>query len=393
MTAHRGLGQSARLAAVQAPIIPNVGQFIAETPGTISLGQGMVSWGPPLEALEALTRMHDDPDLHRYGAVEGDAELIAIIERKLADENGIRARPDSAVFVTAGGNMAFLNAVLAVCDVGDEVILLTPYYFNHEMALVMAGVRPIAVPTGRGYQPDPDRIAAAISPRTRAVVTISPNNPSGAVYAGETLRAINALCADRGVFHITDEVYEYLTYGEHGHVSPGSLPGAAAHTISLFSLSKAYGFAGWRIGYMVVPARLAEAVQKIQDTNLICPPRVSQVAACAALRVGRSYSRERLPQLAAARRVVLDVLSARPELYAPGPADGAFYLLLDVATTMAPLALVEQLVRRHRVAAIPGTTFGLDRCVLRVSYGALAADTAAEGVHRLADGLAALLRR
>lgn len=391
MTAHHGEGQSARVAAVQAPVIPNVGQFIAETPGTISLGQGMVSWGPPLEALEALARLREEPDLHRYGAVEGDPELLDCIERKLARENGIRTRPESALFVTAGGNMAFLNAILAVCDVGDEVILLTPYYFNHEMALVMTGVRPVAVPTDRRYQPDPDRIDAALTPRTRAVVTISPNNPSGAVYPEATLRAINELCAARGLFHIHDEVYEYFTFEGHRHFSPGGLPGAAAHTITLFSLSKAYGFAGWRIGYMVVPSCLAEAVRKIQDTNLICPPRVSQVAAAAAMRVGQSYCQAWLPQLVAARRVFLDVLSARPDLYVPGPAEGAFYLLLDVATAVPPMVLVEQLVREHRVAAIPGTTFGLDGCVLRVSYGALAADTAAEGVHRLADGLAAVL--
>jgi aspartate/methionine/tyrosine aminotransferase len=391
VTAHHRFGQSARLAAVQAPIIPNVGQFIAETPGTISLGQGMVSWGPPPEALTALARLAQEPDLHRYGAVEGDADLVEVIERKLAAENGIRTRPDSVVFVTAGGNMAFLNALLAVCDVGDEVILLAPFYFNHEMALVMAGVQPVIVPTGPGYQPDPDRIAAAITPRTRAVVTISPNNPSGAVYPEATLRAINAACEARGVFHVHDEVYEYFTYDGHRHFSPGALAGAAAHTISLFSLSKAYGFAGWRIGYMVVPVRLAEAVQKIQDTNLICPPRVSQVAAGAALRVGRSHCDARRPQLEAARQVVLETLSARPDLYAPGPAEGAFYVLLDVATPRSPLDLVEQLVRRHRIAAIPGTTFGLGGCVLRVSYGALAADTAAEGVQRLADGLAALL--
>ena len=133
-------------------------------------------------------------------------------------------------------------------------------------------------------------IERAITPRTRAVVTVSPNNPTGAVYPESTLRAVNTLCRDRGIFHIHDEAYEYFTYGGAGHFSPGSLPEAAGHTISLFSLSKAYGMASWRIGYMVIPEVLAEAVNKIQDTILICPPAVSQHAAIAALEVGRSFA-------------------------------------------------------------------------------------------------------
>jgi aspartate/methionine/tyrosine aminotransferase len=284
--------------------------------------------------------------------------------------------------------MAFLNAILAICDTGDEVLLPVPFYFNHEMAVVMAGARPVPVPTGEGFQVDPERLAAAITPRTRAVVTVSPNNPSGAVYPADVLRAVNALCARHGLFHVHDEAYEYFTYDGRAHVSPGSFPGAAAHTISLFSLSKAYGFASWRIGYMVVPHTLSDAVRKIQDTNLICAPLVSQYVAAAAMQVGRRYCDERLPALDTVRRLVRDLLSTRPDLYSLGPSDGAFYVLLRVRTGLTPLALVERLVRDYRVAAIPGTTFGLEGCVLRLSYGALEPATVEAGVRRLADGLA-----
>lgn len=384
--------QSRRLAAVQDPIIPIVGRLIAATPGTISLGQGLVSWGPPPEALDALAEMEADPERHRYGAVEGEQPLVAAIEEKLRAENGIDARDGSQVFVTAGGNMAFLNAILATCDIGDEVILPVPYYFNHEMAVVLAGARPVPVPTGPGYQLDPDRVAAAWTPRTRAVVTISPNNPTGAVYTPDVIRAVNDWCERHGVFHIHDEVYEYFTYDGRRHVSPGAAAGAHGHTISLFSLSKAYGFASWRIGYMVVPAPLTEAVRKIQDTNLICPPLVSQFAALAALRVGRTYCEAHLPRLASVRRFVREALDDRPDLYSLGPMDGAFYGVLSVATPLSPLALVERLVREHGVAAIPGTTFGLDGCTLRISYGALEPATVEQGIRRLVDGLAAILQ-
>ncbi len=282
--------QSRRLEAVQVPVIPIVGRWTAETPGTISLGQGVVSYEPPPEAIAAARRFGGKLTDHRYGPVEGLPELVAAIEAKLARENHIVVRPKSRVLVTAGGNQAFMNAVLAITDPDDEIVLLVPYYFNHEMAVVMAGAKAVAVPTTSEYQIDLRAIEDAITPRTRAVVTVSPNNPTGAVYPEADLRAVNALCRDRGIFHIHDEAYEYFTYGGVNHFSPGSLPDAAGHTISLFSLSKAYGMASWRIGYMVIPEVLHEAVNKIQDTILICPPAVSQHAALAAIEVGRAFA-------------------------------------------------------------------------------------------------------
>ena len=280
------MNQSSRLAAVQPPVIPIVGRWTAETPGTVSLGQGIVWYGPPPEVMAAVRAFGSALADHRYGPVEGLPDLVSAVETKLARENGIVVRPASRVLVTAGGNQAFVNAVLAVTDPGDEVILPAPYYFNHEMAIVIAGAVPVGVATDREYQLDVDAIAAAITARTRAVVTVSPNNPTGAVYPEEPLRAVNALCRDRGIFHIHDEAYEYFTYAPARHFSPGSLPDAAGHTLSLYSLSKAYGMASWRVGYMVVPEVLAEAINKIQDTLLICPPAASQRAALAALAVG-----------------------------------------------------------------------------------------------------------
>ena len=221
--------------AVQAPIIPILGEWIRQTPGTISLGQGMVAYGPPPEALDAIPQFLSSSDAHGYGPVEGMPALVGALEAKLTRENGLDLSK-SRVVVTAGGNMAFMNAVLAVADPGDEVILQTPFYFNHEMAIVMAGCRAVAVPTDDRYQLQVDRIRDAITPRTRAIVTISPNNPSGAVYPVEDLVAVNQLCAERGLWHIHDEVYEYFTYGAARHVSPGSAPGAAAPTISLVML-------------------------------------------------------------------------------------------------------------------------------------------------------------
>jgi aspartate/methionine/tyrosine aminotransferase len=382
------LSQSSRLAAVQTPVIPVVGRWIAETPGTISLGQGVVSYGPPPEAVEAARRFGSALTDHRYGPVEGLPALVEALDRKLAQENGLRVQGSSRIVVTAGGNLAFVNAILAVTDPGDEVILPSPYYFNHEMAIAIAGARGVPVPTQRDYQLDVQAVADAITPRTRAVVTVSPNNPTGAVYTADSLRAVNALCGDRGVFHIHDEAYEYFTYGGASHWSPGSFEGASGHTISLYSLSKAYGMASWRMGYMVIPDGLWDAVNKIQDTLLICPPAVSQHAAIAALTVGRSYTSARLSELDSLRRLILAALEDPAVPCDVPPAEGAFYYLVRVRSTLDPLTLTERLIRRHRVAVIPGSAFGdTAGCSIRISYGALRPESVAEGAERLVRGL------
>ena len=384
---------SRRMLGVQSPMIPVVGEMIKRHPGTISLGQGVVHYGPPASVAEAAAKAAtDDPRVHRYGLAFGMGELLDAIRAKLAIENDITVGPDRRVVVTAGSNMGFLNAVLAIADPGDEVILLSPYYFNHEMAIDIAGCRVVAVPTDADYQPDLRAIEAAVSGRTRAVVTVSPNNPTGAVYPAATLDAINTLCRDRGIYHIADEAYEYFTYGGASHFSPPSLPGSEPHTIGLYSLSKAYGMAGWRVGYMVIPADLEVAVKKIQDTNLICPPILSQLAAVAALAAGRPWCLERSRNFGRVRDLVLGELHQlgdRVRLPDPG---GAFYALMRVNTDRPDMELVEALIRDHAVAVMPGSTFGTrGGCYLRVAYGALDEGTVAEGVGRLVNGLHKLL--
>jgi aspartate/methionine/tyrosine aminotransferase len=376
-----------RIKDIQPPVIPILGEWIRSNPGTISLGQGIVSYGPPADVMQAVQGFGGQLSEHRYGPVEGQPDLLTILRDKVTRENGLGLQRRRVV-VTAGGNMAFLNAVLAVTDPGDDVILPVPYYFNHEMALTMIGCRTVPVRTDSSYQLDLAAMRAAITPRTRAIVTVSPNNPTGAVYPEAALRAVNALCAEHDLVHITDEVYEYFTYGNVRHYSPGRDPASRAHTISLFSLSKAYGFAGWRIGYMVVPEELFDAVNKIQDTNLICPPLVCQAAAAAALRVGRAYCAPRVADLDVVRREVHETLGGVGDLVEAPPTEGAFYVLLRVRTAMDAFTLTRRLIERHKVAVVPGSAFGVhDSCALRISFGALDRDSVAAGMSRLVEGL------
>jgi aspartate/methionine/tyrosine aminotransferase len=383
---------SLRMQSVQTPIIPVVGELIRANPGTISLGQGVAYYGPPAEVARSVETFFADPQNHKYKLVQGIPELLEAIESKLVVENGIRIGPDRRIVVTAGANMGFVNAVLAVTDPGDEIILNLPYYFNHEMAIAMADCRAVCVPTDENYQLQPRLIEKAITDRTRAVVTISPNNPTGAVYPEDALRRVNDICRRHGVYHISDEAYEYFVYDDARHFSPGAIEDSSEHTISLYSLSKAYGFASWRIGWMVIPERLFEPVRKIQDTILICAPVVSQWVALGAMRVGRSYCDERLAETREIRAILLEELATIQDLVTIPRAEGAFYVLLRVRTDMAPMRLAQRLIEEHKVAVIPGETFGVrDQCLLRVAYGALRKDTAAEGIGRLVQGLRQIL--
>ncbi len=383
---------SLRMEAVQTPIIPVVGEWIRANPGTISLGQGVAWYGPPPEAAEHIQRFFANPQNHKYKLVQGIPELLEAIEKKLVSENGIRLGDDQRIVVTAGANMGFVNAVLAITDPGDEIILNLPYYFNHEMAITMADCKAVCVPTDESYQLQPDLIERAVTGRTRAVVTISPNNPTGGVYSEESLRQVNEICRTHGLYHISDEAYEYFTYDGARHFSPGAIEGSSPHTVSLFSLSKAYGFASWRIGWMVIPERLFMAIRKIQDTVLICPPVISQWAAVGAMQAGRAYCETKLRVTREVRRLVLQRLREINDLVAIPRADGAFYLLLRLHSGMDPMRLTQRLIEEHKVAVIPGTTFGVrDECLLRVGYGALEEETACEGVGRLVQGLRQIL--
>ncbi|MEJ7615801.1 MAG: pyridoxal phosphate-dependent aminotransferase [Pyrinomonadaceae bacterium] len=384
-----------RMLAVQSPIIPVVGELIRAHPGTISLGQGVVYYGPPPEAIQQINLFLSDAQLHKYSFVDGLPPLVEAIKAKLRVENNIDVGADRRVVVTAGGNMAFMNAVLAITDPGDEIILQTPYYFNQEMAITMASCRAVLVPTDRNYQLQLAAIRGAITARTRAIVTISPNNPTGAVYAENSLRAVNDLCREHGIYHISDEAYENFIYGRVPHFSPASLAESRAQTIALYSLSKAYGFASWRIGYMVIPQHLYTAICKIQDTLLICPPVISQFAALGALGAGAAYCREKLPQLAEVRAMVLGELGRLRSLCTVPEADGAFYLFLKIDTKMESMQLVELLIKEHGVAVMPGIGFGMsdaaNGCYLRIAYGALEKATVVEGIARFVNGLRKIL--
>ena len=378
-----------RLASVETPIIPTIAALVRNNPGTISLGQGVVNYGPPAEAIAALPSMMGDGSLHKYLGVSGHPGLVEAIQAKLAEENQVHLGSDAMLMVTAGSNMAFLNSVLAVADPGDEFILPMPFYFNQEMAIRMCGCVPVPVPANADWSLNVDAMAAAITPRTRAIITVSPNNPTGAVYSEASLRAINALCAQHGLYHFSDEAYEYFTYEGVKHFSPASIPGAMKHTLSFYSMSKNYGMASWRVGYVVFPANLFDAMNKVQDTNLICAPMPSQLLAIQALKQGRNWVAPKIQALSEVRQTVYRTLEDLGDLVQFPKTQGAFYVLMKLpglAQGIEPIEFNRAMTEKFKVASIPGFAFGLTQSheanYQRLSYGALEAASVAEGVQR-----------
>ncbi len=385
---------SRRIAAVDTPIIPTVAGLVRDHPGTISLGQGVVSYGPPAEAIARLPSLMSDVQLNKYQNVMGLPALVEGLTQKLARENHIQVGSDSSVMVTAGSNMAFLNCVLAVSDPGDEFIIPTPFYFNQEMAIRMCGCIPVCVPTRDDWSLDVDAIARAITPRTRAIITVSPNNPTGAVYDRATLEAVNRLCERHGIYHFSDEAYEYFTYEGQVHFSAGSLPGAGRHTLSFFSMSKNYGMASWRVGYVVYPAQLSEALNKVQDTNLICAPVASQLLALEALKLGQEWVQPKVQALARVRQDVHASLASLGDLIKFPQTAGAFYVLMKLPALglgTDPMAFNRYMAQQHLVATIPGFAFGLKDTQAgnyqRLSYGALDPASVADGVSRFVNAV------
>ena len=379
---------SKRLDAVQTPIIPYIGELSRNNPGTISFGQGIAFYNPPEQAFQNVQQHLNDDVINRYGPVEGIPELQESLKRKLKQNNNIDIDDNNAIVVTAGSNMAFNSVILAITDPGDEVILPLPYYFNHEMSIAMEKCKPVLVESKDDFHLEVDNIRAAITNKTKAIVTISPNNPSGVVYTREELLEINLLCKQNNLYHISDEAYEDFCYDEHKHFSSASQENTYEHTISLFSFSKGYGFAGWRIGYMVIPQHLLSAVKKIQDTVLISPPMISQYAAIGALNAENTFLESKRKAMSVKRELVLDKLSEIKGLISNPTSEGAFYTLIHIDSGQDDMQLAKTLIENYAVATIPGSAFGINSgCYLRLSYGALANDLIIEGLDRLTQGL------
>jgi aspartate/methionine/tyrosine aminotransferase len=322
---------------------------------------------------------------HLYGPVLGLPELRAEIAARFSAEYGGAIAPGQ-VAITAGCNQAFAAAMATIAGPGDAVILPTPWYFNHKMWLDMAGVAAIPLPPGPGLIPDPEAAAAAITPATRAIVLVSPNNPGGAEYPAGVVAAFRDLARARGLVLVIDETYRDFDSRSGAPHDLFADPDWAGTVVQLYSFSKAYRLTGHRVGAMVAhAARLAE-VEKFLDTVAICPPQLGQRAALWGMRhLGQWLAGERAEILD--RRAA--ILEGFPRLAARGwqlEGCGAYFAWMRHPFATPSDALAQRMVREAGVLCLPGTMFmpaGGGRDALRIAF----ANIDRAGIGRLYDRL------
>ena len=331
---------------------------LATMPDVISLGVGEPDFDTPAAIVEAGVRSLRSGRTHytsNYGTIELRTALAANLERRY----DVRYDPEREVLITVGASEAMSVAMAAIVDPGDEVVLAEPSYVAYVPSIVFNGGTPVLVPTRAedGWQLDPDRVEAAITPRTRALFLGYPCNPTGAVLDAATIRALAAIAERHDLLVVSDEIYDRLVYGGHRHEAFSALPGMRERTILLGGFSKAYAMTGWRVGYACAPAELLEGMVKVHQYAIMSAPTTAQDAALVGLeeaeqdvqRMVAEYDRRRRMFVAGLERMGLATAEPR----------GAFYAFPRIAGSgLDSVEFSEQLLREEHVAVVPGSAFG-----------------------------------
>jgi aminotransferase len=324
----------------------------------LNLAQGYPDFPAPTfikqAAIDAI-----NADINQYAITWGSPRLRRAIAAKTRRFYGLDLDPDREVTVTCGATEAMMCAMLAVVEEGDEVIVFEPFYENYVPDAAMSGARLVFVTLrGEGFSFDPDELRQAFSPRTRAIIVNTPNNPSGKVFSRAELEQIAALCHEFDTLCITDEIYEHILYDHHQHVPMATLPGMYERTITISGLSKTFSVTGWRLGYLIAPPRFSDALRKVHDFLTVGAPAPLQEAAAVAIEQADAYYAELRTMYARKRAILLDAL--RSAGFACHQPEGAYYIMADFSALGFPgddTAFAHHLIRDIGVAPVPGSSF------------------------------------
>lgn len=354
----------------------------------VNLGQGLPPFGPPPIAVEAYVEALARPEMHRYAGNAGLPVLREALSAQLRACEGIDAAPDE-IIITAGGNQAFMVALLTAVDAGQEVLLPSPFFVNHEMAVRAVGARPIEVPAraDEGFRVAWADLEPRLTAATRAIVLCTPGNPTGAQIGAADMAEIVEQAARREITIVADETYMHFTHaaGEPGepHASAAAVPGWRRNVILTSSFSKSFGITGWRVGYLAADAAVVAQAMKIHDAMVICAPTPAQAGVAAAVAHDWHYAKRSHPLLAERRAAVAAAVDASPILQWQ-PTRGAFFAFVRVDAGVAARDVSTMLLERAHVVTIPGAAFGeAGRHYIRISYGLASAEDLREGIERI----------
>ena len=351
--------------------------------GAISLSIGEPDFVTPWAIREAGIDSLEHGHTH-YSPNQGFKDLRCEIARYLDRRFGLRYDPDREMVVTVGGSEAIDLALRALVDPGDEVVVPEPCFVSYLSCAVLSDAKVVTVPcvAEDGFKLDPERLRAALTPRTKAVVLGFPSNPTGAVMTRDELARVVEVLEGSDCIVISDELYAELTYAPATHCSIASFPSMRDRTVVVNGFSKAYAMTGWRIGYACGPAPILAAMNKIHQYAIMCSPTTAQYAAVEALRSCAEDVRAMVEEYARRRRVVVDgVRKAGLSCFDPL---GAFYAFPDIrATGMDSTTFAETFLSEEKVAVVPGNAFGAaGEGYVRICY-AYSIDHIEEAMHRL----------
>jgi aminotransferase len=344
----------------------------ASMPDVISLGIGEPDFVTPQPILEAgIASLQGGQTAYTSNA--GVLELRQAIASHLDTMYGVKYDPVREIMVSVGVSEALYLALTAILNPGEEVIVPTPCFVSYQAEVVLAGGVAVEIPSRfeDDFQPDVAAIAAALTPRTKAILIGYPNNPTGAVASRETLMEIGRIAEQHNLVVISDEIYDQLVYGVP-HICFSALPGMRERTILLGGFSKDYAMTGWRVGYAAAPGELLQALLRIHQYTVMCAPTTSQMAALKALQVGAPFVAEMQAEYDRRRRLVVDAFN---EFGLPTfEPRGAFYAFPDIRVTgMDDDTFATELLHSEQVAVVPGSAFGpggegFVRCSYATSY-------------------------
>ncbi|HSZ47390.1 MAG TPA: pyridoxal phosphate-dependent aminotransferase [Streptosporangiaceae bacterium] len=400
--AHASTGISARISAIteSATLAVDAKAKALKAAGrpVIGFGAGEPDFPTPGYIVEAAQRACAEPRFHKYTPAAGLPELREAIAAKTARDSGLQVAA-SQVLVTNGGKQAVYEAFATLLDPGDEVLLPTPYWTTYPESIALAGGVPVLVMTDEttGYRTSVEQLEAHCTDATKVLLFVSPSNPTGAVYPPEEVARIGQWAASRGLWVITDEIYEHLVYGDARFASmPVAAPEIAERCVVLNGVAKTYAMTGWRVGWMIGPAQVIKAAGNLQShaTSNVC--NVAQAAALAAVSGDLSAVAQMRSAFDRRRQVMTKMLNEVPGVICPLP-EGAFYCYPSVKGVLGkevagrrPVTsgeLAEILLDEADVAVVPGEAFGTNG-YFRLSCALGDADLE-EGVSRLARLLTA----
>lgn len=360
-----------RVKVIESSGIRRVFDLGATLKNPINFSIGQPDFPAPASVREAAKRAIDE-GANRYTPTQGIRPLQEAIARKLARVNGVQV-PTDDVLVTSGSSGGIFLAFACVLNPGDEIIIPDPYFVMYTQLAGFFGARPILIDTYPDFQLDPEKVAAAITDRTKAILINSPNNPTGAVYDEAALREVARIAEKHGILVLSDEVYETFVYDEARHFSIGQV---YPNTLTLNAFSKSHSLTGWRIGYAAGPRGLVEKMKELQQYSFVCAPSIAQYAVLGALDDGPT---EHLPRFQMRRDLVYEGLRERFEVARP---QGAFYIMPKVSDDDAA-EFVEKAIANN-VLIIPGSIFSARRTHIRISY-ATSEEAIREGVRILSS--------